>query len=196
MPPRALSADHRDARESRGAQSVAMTTDHCSSFEPDIAADDNESDTTSESSFYSNPSQEFCRYCEGPLPEVPSKTLLKLESELRSRSHPMPAFASRRNPYPLRTYPVYQHVAYCQQHKLEFELLPQARASGWPIEMDASRTATRISSLPLEKLISVLRDPTDNIVYKELRKSYPHADDNFFTSLKGQMAVFESKFVG
>lgn len=157
----------------------------------DTEFSDSESDDSSKDT-----KTKYCKYCEGPLPLIPSPKLLRMESELLPYSAPLSEFASRRNPTPMRTYPIYQHISYCQQHALEADLLPKACKMGWRTSLDWSATTMRILNLPIDLLATVLKDPVDNIVYNELRLAHPDLSTRHFTSLKGQMSVFDSKLSG
>lgn len=137
-----------------------------------------------------------CKYCDGPLPDTPSQTLLRMEQDLVAFSLPAPEFASHTNPRPFRTKPAHQHIPYCQQHSLETKLLPEAVRKGWPLTINWKGMMSRVLRFPRSPLRALLEDPADNIIYQNLEQTFPSPTNRVFTSLKGQWASLPCKMAG
>ncbi|KAF8199874.1 RTC4-like domain-containing protein [Mycena galopus ATCC 62051] len=84
----------------------------------------------------------LCPYCDVPLPQNPSPTLLRLLDEAASKSYadarPDNALGQMADT-PIRA-PI------CAQHVFERDLIPKARSSGWPTEINFRQVEQRVRS--------------------------------------------------
>ncbi|KAF5343205.1 hypothetical protein D9757_010358 [Collybiopsis confluens] len=85
----------------------------------------------------------LCPYCDEQLPEDPSPYFRELLARCARKSYSQPRPSNPKG----RKAPVDVFVEVCSRHRLEKEMIPEAMARGWPIEIDWSLIPERVNSL-------------------------------------------------
>ncbi|KAJ7132394.1 RTC4-like domain-containing protein, partial [Mycena epipterygia] len=102
----------------------------------------------------------LCPYCDRPLPQPATVLLTRLLDEAFKKSH-----ARKRPANPLgRKAPIHVFANVCKRHEFESNILPQAKAQGWPKDIDWAGLEGRVLNMA-QDLSYILMDPGDPIVY-------------------------------
>ncbi|KAJ8456673.1 hypothetical protein ONZ45_g18622 [Pleurotus djamor] len=104
-------------------------------------------------------SSPLCEFCDNPMPQPPSVSLLNLRKRLEDLFHPR-SRPTRLNPNHKVTKTTLDTVEYCYLHNFELNVLPQASTNGWPTEIDFATLETRVLSL-VPRLQLVIRQFKD-----------------------------------
>ncbi|KAJ7481130.1 RTC4-like domain-containing protein [Mycena galericulata] len=115
----------------------------------------------------------ICPYCDTLLPVNPSAHLWDL---LRITFPKSTRDARPTNPLG-RKAPTIAFAAVCQRHILESNILPQARAEGWPTEIEWIGLEARIVKMKAD-LIRILADRGSPIVYNQGTRTTEKATDS------------------
>jgi len=117
--------------------------------EPDLASpassdleDDNGSDVN------------LCPFCDQPLPELPSGNLTAMLAALEKRTYKDP---TADNPHHCTAPSIRVFAGFCARHRFETHEIPNAIASGWPMQVNFGALFDRVSRLYLH-LMDVPKD--------------------------------------
>ena len=131
----------------------------------------------------------LCPYCDMSFPEHPSPLLQRmLDGVANSWPDPRPLNLNGRKA------PLLCYVNVCQRHTFETELLPQAKAAGWPTSVDFAALPARISRLQ-KKMHRIIQDKTKSIFWEEFEKELSTGVRKA-TSITGQLSSFEKSQPG
>ncbi|KAL5492496.1 hypothetical protein ACEPAI_3943 [Sanghuangporus weigelae] len=136
----------QNKRESNGVRYVADTVDRLFT-QTDVQPDP----------------KTLCPYCDMPFPPNPTPLLIDMLKRIPKYPDARPT-----NPLGLKA-PLLSYVTMCQRHQFEMQLLPKARAAGWPTCIDFTTLPGRIHALRKHMTV-LLRDKGKSIFWRELKK--------------------------
>ncbi|KAL5536818.1 hypothetical protein ACEPAF_641 [Sanghuangporus sanghuang] len=136
----------QNKRESNGLRDVADTDDRFF-MQTDIQPDP----------------KTLCPYCDMPFPPNPTPLLIDMLKRIPKYPDARPT-----NPLGLKA-PLLSYVTMCQRHQFEMQLLPKARAAGWPTCIDFTTLPGRIHALRKHMTV-LLRDKRKSIFWRDLKK--------------------------
>ncbi|KAL5531383.1 hypothetical protein ACEPAG_4260 [Sanghuangporus baumii] len=136
----------QDKRESNGVRNVADTGDRIF-MQSDVQPDP----------------KTLCPYCDMPFPPNPTPLLVDMLKRIPKYPDSRPT-----NLLGLKA-PLLSYVTMCQRHQFEMQLLPKARAAGWPTCIDFTTLPRRIHALRKHMTV-LLRDKGKSIFWRELKK--------------------------
>ncbi|KAL5513270.1 hypothetical protein ACEPAH_3668 [Sanghuangporus vaninii] len=136
----------QNKRESNGVRDVADTDDRFF-MQTDIQPDP----------------KTLCPYCDMPFPPNPTPLLIDMLKRIPKYPDARPT-----NPLGLKA-PLLSYVTMCQRHQFEMQLLPKARAAGWPTCIDFTTLPGRIHALR-KHMTMLLRDKRKSIFWRDLKK--------------------------
>ncbi|KAJ8482736.1 hypothetical protein ONZ45_g14845 [Pleurotus djamor] len=105
----------------------------------------------------------LCDFCDGPLPLSPSKFLEDFRKRFDGSCHPAPTILNRHHKITLKTV---ERTEYCHRHHVEANILPQASANGWPLEIDFALLQRRVES-HFPELEDIIHNLHDNPLFRQ-----------------------------
>jgi hypothetical protein len=119
----------------------------------------------------------LCPYCDEPLPITPTTLLHRLLQTIYKKSHPDP-----RSTNPLgRKAPLSIFASVCRRHRFESEVLPEAKAKGWPEHIDWEHLGARIEKIK-GSLRDIINDPgPKNVDVQTLEGGKGEGETGMFT---------------
>lgn len=126
----------------------------------------------------------LCPYCDMPFPPNPTPLLLAMLKRIPRYPDPRPT-----NPLGLKA-PLLSYVSMCQRHEFEMQLLPKARAAGWPTNIDFAALPERICALR-QGMAMVLRDKETSVFWRELKKQIDKQGARKTMGITNQFDSFE-----
>ncbi|KAJ7210574.1 hypothetical protein B0H12DRAFT_1225043 [Mycena haematopus] len=109
----------------------------------------------------------LCSFCDQPLPDTPSAKLVSMRAELEAKSKPDP---QPDNPGH-REISMMDSIGYCELHRVERDIFPEAIARNWPFSPNFDTLFSRAMALR-RSLAAICAEPEDSSFFRTSRDFY------------------------